>query len=207
MKRLVSLLFVAAAFSVSVSAQSILDKIGNLGNLGNVITNAAGVIFSAPVSLDGTYTYNGVAVSATSSEGGILTNLAGTAVTSGIETKADEYLAKVGIKPGAMTFTFNAEDNSFVLNVAGMSIPGTYKVGDGEKTVSLVFGKKFQYLSMTGSLESSLGNVKMVFPVNKAMALIKKVASVAGGSSSQLGNLVKLADGYDNVRIGFKMSK
>ena len=74
-------------------------------------------------------------------------------------------------------------------------------------TVSLVFGKKFQYLSMTGSLESSLGNVKMVFPVNKAMALIKKIASTLGQSSSGLGSIVKLADGYDNFRLGFKMSQ
>ena len=205
MKKLVSLLFLTAAFSFTVNAQS--GILGQLGNLGNIISNTAGVVYSAKVSLDGTYTYNGVAVSATSSEGGLLTNLAGTAVTSGIETKADEYLAKVGIKPGAMSFTFNAEDNTFTLNVAGISVPGTYKVGDGEKTVSLVFGKSFQYLSMTGSLESSLGNVKMVFPVNKAMTLIKKLASVVGGNSSQLGSIVKLADGYDNVRIGFKMSK
>ncbi|MBR4740320.1 MAG: DUF4923 family protein, partial [Bacteroidales bacterium] len=95
----------------------------------------------------------------------------------------------------------------FTLNVAGISIPGTYKVSDGEKTVSLVFGKQFKYLSMTGSLESSLGNVKMVFPANKAMNLIKKMASTLGQSSSELGSLVKLADGYDNFRLGFKMSK
>lgn len=204
MKKLVSLIFVAAAFSLSANAQSILDK---LGSLGNVISNAAGVIYSAPVSLNGTYTYNGIAVSATSSEGGILTNLAGSAATSAIETKADGYLSKVGIKPGAMSFTFNADEKTFTLNVGKLSIPGTFTVGDGEKTVSLVFGKKFQYLSMTGSLESNLGNVKMVFPVNKAMALIKKVASVLGQSSSELGSIVKLADGYDNFRLGFKMSK
>ena len=204
MKKLVSLILVAAAFSLSANAQSILDK---LGSLGNVISNAAGVIYSAPVSLNGTYAYNGVAVSATSSEGGLLTNLAGSAATSTIETKADDYLAKVGIKPGAMTFTFNPDEKTFTLNVGKLSIPGTFTVGDGEKTVSLVFGKKFQYLSMTGSLESSLGNVKMVFPVNKAMALIKKVASTLGQSSSELGSLVKLADGYDNFRLGFKMSK
>ena len=204
MKKLVSLILVAAAFSLSANAQSILDK---LGSLGNVISNAAGVIYSAPVSLNGTYAYNGVAVSATSSEGGLLTNLAGSAATSTIETKADDYLAKVGIKPGAMTFTFNPDEKTFTLNVGKLSIPGTFTVGDGEKTVSLVFGKKFQYLSMTGSLESSLGNVKMVFPVNKAMALIKKVASALGQSSSELGSLVKLADGYDNFRLGFKMSK
>ena len=204
MKKLVSVRAVAALFSLSASAQSILDK---LGSLGNVISNAAGVVYSAPVSLNGTYQYNGVAVSATSSEGGLLTNLAGSAATSALETKADGYLAKVGIKPGAMSFTFNSTDNTFTLNVAGISIPGTYKVSDGEKTVSLVFGKKLQYLSMTGSLESSLGNVKMVFPVNKAMALIKKLASTLGQSSSELGSLVKLADGYDNFRLGFKMSK
>ena len=204
MKKLVSLILVAAAFSLSANAQSILDK---LGSLGNVISNAAGVIYSAPVSLNGTYAYNGVAVSATSSEGGLLTNLAGSAATSTIETKADDYLSKVGIKPGAMTFTFNPDDKTFTLNVGKLSIPGTFTVGDGEKTVSLVFGKKFQYLSMTGSLESSLGNVKMVFPVNKAMALIKKVASALGQSSSELGSLVKLADGYDNFRLGFKMNK
>ena len=204
MKKLVSLIFVVAAFSLSANAQGILDK---LGSLGNVISNAAGVIYSAPVSLNGTYTYNGIAVSATSSEGGILTNLAGSAATSAIETKADGYLSKVGINPGAMSFTFNAEEKTFTLNVGKLSIPGTFTVGDGEKTVSMVFGKKFQYLSMTGSLESNLGNVKMVFPVNKAMALIKKVASVLGQSSSELGSIVKLADGYDNFRLGFKMSK
>lgn len=204
MKKILSVIVMAAAFSASVSAQSLLDK---LGDLGNVISNAAGVVYSAPVSLDGTYSYNGIAVSATSSEGGVLTNLAGSAATSALETKADEYLAKVGIKPGAMSFTFNASDNTFTLNVLGVSLPGTYKVGDGEKTVTLTFGKTMQYLCLTGSLESSLSGARMVFPVNKAMALIKKIVSVVGQSSSSVASLAKLADGYDNFRLGFKMTK
>ena len=204
MKKVVSVLVLSVALSFSMSAQSILDK---LGSLGNVLSNAAGVVYSAPVSLNGTYSYNGVAVSATSSEGGILTNLAGSAATSALETKADGYLSKVGIKPGAMKFTFNSEDNTFTLNVAGISIPGTYKVGDGEKTVSLTFGKKMQYFSLTGSLESNLSGARMVFPVNKAVTLFKKVASAIGQSSSSLGSLASLADGYDNYRLGFKLSK
>ncbi len=204
MKKVVSVLVLSVALSFSMSAQSILDK---LGSLGNVLSNAAGVVYSAPVSLNGTYSYNGVAVSATSSEGGILTNLAGSAATSALETKADGYLSKVGIKPGAMIFTFNSEDNTFTLNVAGISIPGTYKVGDGEKTVSLTFGKKMQYFSLTGSLESSLSGARMVFPVNKAVTLFKKVASAIGQSSSSLGSLASLADGYDNYRLGFRLSK
>lgn len=210
MKKIFSVLVLAAAVAVSANAQSnlgnLLGKLGN-GTLGNVLTNAAGAIYSGPVSLNGTYSYNGIAVSATSSEGGVLSNLAGTAVTSGIEAKADEYLAKIGVKPGAMTWTFNASDNTFTLNVGGISIPGKYKVGDGEKTVTLTFGKSFQFLNMPGTLESSLSGARMTFTSAKAMAFFKKLAGALSQSSSQISGIAKLADGYDNYRIGFKLSK
>ncbi len=210
MKKLISILAIAAAVSVSANAQSILGGLlgGNAGTtLTNVIDGVVGAVYSGPITLNGTYSYNGIAVSATSSEGGIVSNLAGTAVTSGIEAKADEYLAKVGIKPGAMSFTFNSSDNSFTLNVAGLSLPGTYKVGDGERTVTLTFGKTMQYFSMTGTLESSMSGAKMLFTANKAMAFLKKIASKLGESSSQISSIASLADGYDNFRIGFKLSK
>ena len=203
MKKLVSIVALAVALSVSASAQSGID----FSKIGNVLTNMAGAIYSGPVTLDGSYTYNGVAVSATSNEGGILTNLAGTAVTSGIESKADEYLAKVGVKPGALRWTFNKADNSFSLQLGSLSIPGTYKVGDGERTVTLTFGKSFNFLNMTGTLESTSGGARMLFTADKAMAFIKKLASVAGKASSQVSSISKLADGYDHYRIGFKLAK
>ena len=210
MKKLFSVLALAAVVTVSANAQSNLGSIlGSLGNgtLGNVLTNAAGAIYSGPVSLNGTYAYNGIAITATSSEGGIVSNLAGTAVTSGLESKADEYLAKIGVKPGAMTWTFNATDNTFTLNVAGISIPGKYKVGDGEKTVTLTFGKSFQFLDMPGTLESTMSGARMTFTSAKAMAFFKKLAGALSQSSSQISSIAKLADGYDNFRIGFKLSK
>ena len=203
MKKLVSIVALAVALSVSASAQSGID----FNKIGNVLTNMAGAIYSGPVTLDGSYSYNGIAVSATSSEGGILTNLAGTAVTSGIETKADEYLAKVGIKPGALSWTFNKADNSFSLQLGSLSIPGTYRVGDGERTVTLNFGKSFNFLNMTGTLESTSGGARMLFTADKAMAFIKKLASVAGQSSSQVSSISRLADGYDHYRIGFKLTR
>ena len=203
MKKLVSIVALAVALSVSASAQSGID----FNKIGNVLTNMAGAIYSGPVTLDGSYSYNGIAVSATSSEGGILTNLAGTAVTSGIETKADEYLSKVGIKPGALSWTFNKADGSFTLNLGSLSLPGSYKVGDGERTVSLTFGKSMQFLNMTGTLESSSGGARMLFPADKAMAFIKKLTSKLGQSSSQVSSIAKLAEGYDNYRIGFKLAK
>lgn len=209
----------AVAFSGAVSAQSLMEVLfSNQGGqsskaastvsaITNVVSGLAGTVYSAPVSLNGTYNYNGIAVSATSSEGGIVANLAGSAVTSGIETKADEYLAKVGIVPGVVKFTFNSADNTFVMNVGSIPLSGTYKVGDAEKTVTLTFGKTMQYFCMTGVLESGLTGAKMLFPANKTVALLKKVAAKIGQSSSSVGAIAKLADGYDNFKVGFKLSK
>ena len=210
MKKLISIVALCVAVSVSAWAQSGLGGLlsGKTGNtIGNVLSSIAGSVYSSPVTLDGTYNYNGVAVSVSSTEGGVLTNLAGTAVTSGIETKADEYLAKVGIRPGSMKFTFNAEEHSFTVQVGSLTIPGTYKVGNGERTVNLTFGKSMQFLSMTGTLESTLSGARMLFTADKAMTFIKKVASLAGQSSSEVAGIAKLAEGYDNYRIGFKLNK
>ena len=211
MKKLVSIVALAVAFTVSANAQSMLGNF--LGTLtssdtaSNVLNALTGTVYSAPISLNGTYTYNGSAISASSSEGGIVANLAGTAVTSGLEAKADEILAKVGIVPGAMKFTFNNTDETFVLNVGSISLPGTYKVGEGEKTVTLTFGKTLKFFCMTGNLESSLNGARMVFPANAAVNFLKKIASKLGESSSSLSAISKLADGYDNFKVGFKLTK
>lgn len=200
MKKLVSVIALVAMFGAHAGAQS-------FSTISNLVSSLAGTVYSAPVSLNGTYNYGGIAISATSSEGGVLSNLAGTAVTSGMESKADEYLAKVGIVPGAMTFTFNSTDNTFTLNVLGLSLPGTYKVGEAEKTVTLTFGKTMQFFCMTGNLESGTNGAKMLFPANKAMAFIKKLVTKLGEKSSEVAAISKLADGYDNYKIGFKLSK
>ncbi len=221
MKKVLCILALAATVSFSAQAQgglgSVLGGIFGGGNsseqssgnstLGNILGGLAGTVFSAPISLDGTYQYNGSAISVSSSSGNVLSDLAGSAVTSTIETKVDEYLAKVGIKPGAMTITFNREDNSFTWNVLGLSLPGTYKVGDGEKTVTLTFGKTMKFLSMTGNLESSLNGARMVFPANKTVEFLKKVAAKLGAKNANVQSILKLSEGYDNYKVGFKLTK
>ena len=216
MKKILSVIALSVAFVATAPAQGILGGLlgGNsqntdsaLGTIGNILTGLAGTVYSAPISLNGTYTYNGVACSASSSEGNVLTNLAGTAVTAGMESKADEYLAKVGIKPGAMTFTFNAEDNSFVLNCGPLALPGTFKVGDGEKTVTLTFGKTMKFLCMTGTLESSLTGAKLLFTADNLLSLMKSISAKLGEKSSEIKAIAGLADGYDQFRVGFKLAK
>lgn len=201
----------------TVNAQSILSSIfGNKDDsekstLGTTLTNVlgglAGTVFSAPVSLDGTYTYNGSAISVSSSEGGVVSSLAGTAASAAIEAKVDEKLAKFGIKPGAMTVTFNNTDNTFTWTVFGIPLNGTYKVGDGENTVTLTFGKAIQYLCMTGNLKSTSTGAEMLFPAKKTLTFLKKVIAKAGQTNANVAAIASAADGYDDLKIGFKLVK
>lgn len=210
MKKLLSILALAAAMSFSASAQGLGDLLGGLTNNSTVndILGALGnTVYSAPISLNGTYTYQGSAVSMTKSDGNLLSNLAGTAVTSNVETKVDNILAKFGVKAGVTTFTFNADDETFTCNIMGIPLNGTYKVGTGEKTVTLTFGRTLKYFCMTGTLESVSGGFKMLFPANKLLSFLKKCASVAGQKSSEIATIASLADGYDTFKIGFKLIK
>lgn len=219
MKR-ITILLASAAMLLSTQAnaqllQSLLGSATGSSTTGNTITNLisslAGTVYSAPISLNGTYIYNGVAVSVSSSEGGVLSNLAGTAVTSGIESKIDARLAQFGIQPGLFTFVFtpNADNagGDFVCYVKSIPINGTFTVGQEEKTITLQFGKMMKFLSMTGNLNSTLTGAEMVFPANKMLTFLKKIASFAGQYSSTISTITGLADGYDNLKLGFKLAK
>lgn len=219
MKKTIAIIALALAFATAAPAQSLLS--GLLGGttstttgssttdnlLGGLLGSLVNTVYSAPVSLNGTYTYNGVAISATSSDGNLLTNLTGTALTSGLEAKADEVLAKIGIKPGNGTWVFNAADNTFTATFYNIPFTGTYKVHDGEKTVTLTFGKVLKYLTLTGTLDTSLTGANILFTSKNFSTLMSKMASKGGQSTSVLGSLTSLAGNYDTFRIGFKLVK
>lgn len=220
MKKTITILALALAFSVAAPAQSLLGGLLGGGSnssgstasagtdlLGGILGGLINTVYSAPVSLNGTYTYNGVAISATSSDGNILANMAGTALTSGVEAKADELLAKVGIRPGMGTWVFNAADNSFTATFFNIPFTGTYKVHDGENTVTLTFGKVLKYLTVTGTLETNLNGASILFTPKNFTNLMKKMTAKAGQSTNALGSIASLAQNYDTFRIGFKLVK
>ena len=175
--------------------------------LTGVLNSVAGTVFSAPISLNGTYVYNGLAMSTSSSESSLLSNLAGSAISSGIENKINGMIEKIGIKPGGMTFVFNNSDNTFTCTVLNIPIGGTYKVGESEKTITLTFGKVMQFFTMTGTLESGLTEAKMLFPATKMATFFKKVAAVVGKKSSTVSSISALTGNYDNFKMGFKLAK
>lgn len=174
--------------------------------LTGIVNSVAGTIYSAPISLNGTYIYSGLAMSTSSSNGNILSNLAGSAVSSGIENKINGMIEKIGIKPGTMTFVFNS-DNTFTCTILNIPVGGTYKVGDKENTVTLTFGQIMQFFTMTGTLESGITEAKMLFPANKMAQFFKKVASLVGQKSSTVSAISSLTGNYDNFKMGFKLQK
>lgn len=217
MKKVFTIVALALAITVQANAQSSLwntlfgqgaDSATAASTLADILSSLGGqTVYSAPVTLNGTYSYAGSAVSVSKTNGNTVSNLAGTAVSATLESKVDQTLAKIGIQPGTMSVTFNSADNSFVWIIAGIPLPGTYKVGDLEQTVTMTFGKSMQFFSLTGNLESTATGAKLLFPAPRTVAFLKKVASKLGEKSSTVSSLANIAADYDNFKIGFKLVK
>ena len=173
--------------------------------IGNVLGDILGTVVKP--RLEGTYIYSGVAVSMTTNEGGIVSNLAGTAASSAVETKVDEYLTKFGIKPGTMSIAFYESDMTFVWTIGGFPFNGTFQVTPEMDAITLNFGRSMKFFTMTGSLDLTLDGVKMLFSSDKTTEFIKKALAKLGEKKTDIGQIAKLAAGYDNYKIGFKLAK
>ena len=120
MKKIFAILAAASLlFTATPASAQLLGKIFGSGSsssstgsdiLSGVLNSVAGTVYSAPISLNGTYIYNGLAMSTASGDGNLLSNLAGSAISSGIEGRVNGIIEKIGIKPGAMSFTFDSDE-------------------------------------------------------------------------------------------------
>lgn len=207
MKKLSVMVMAAAMILVSSTASaqklsSLLKSISSSDVVNSVINTY--VSGSSSVSLPGSWSYTGAAVSVTSDN--TLSNLAGSAVTSGIESKVDSYLQKVGIKEGSVTFTFN-DDKSFSSTMFGIPLSGTWQVADDSQKVTLQYGKTLKYLSMTGTLSKTTSGCEMLFDADRFMTLIKSALSLAGKSSSSVSSLTSLTKSYSGMKLGYALKK
>jgi len=193
----------------AVSAQGLGSLLGSLGNSSDILGTVSKVVYAYTgntnaVSLPGNWTYTGSAISLGGDNA--LTNVAGTAVSSGIESKVDGYLQKVGLKAGVMKFTFN-EDLSFTCTIMNVPITGTWRTLDDGKSVQLQFGKTMKFFSMTGSLENTPDGCKMLFNGKKFLSFIKTALAYVGKQNQTAGAISSLAGNYNNMKIGFSLKK
>lgn len=194
-----------AAVSYNAQAQSLTDllKGTKVGDVVDAVTNVVGAATNT-LSLPGTWIYKGAAVDLKSDN--TLSNLAGTAVTSGVETKINNAFEKVGLKEGAVTFVFN-DGMSFSCTIFGKTLNGTWKQNTDENKLTLQFGQTMKYLSMTGYYKTTTSGCEILFDANRFLSFLKSTLSLVGKSSSTVGAISGISNNYDGMRLGFKLEK
>ena len=210
MKRILITLAAVLCLTVSASAQNGLGSI--LGSLtgsgsnagGNLITSITDLITGkAGLTTDkivGTWNYTGSAITFKSSTNA-LSNLAGSAATTAIEKKLDQYLSKVGISKGLFGFTFN-EDGTMSVNYGSRTFNGTWKL-DADKSV--INMKVKSLINMKGYVAVQGNQMELQFDTSTMMKLIKSVCSVYNQGTLQTIN--SLLNQYDQMYSGFKLVK
>lgn len=168
-----------------------------------VVSTITGGTSVTTSSLAGTWTYKDSAVKLESDN--TLTELAGSAATSQVESKLDSALSKVGISSGLMTFTFGS-DNTFSCTLKSKNLSGTYTIESDTKIIlnfsavgTVNIGTVSAYTELTTS------TLSLLFDADKLMSIVDAISSVSGSSSLETVN--SLLSNYDGVKIGFDFTK
>ena len=196
MKKSLTLSLTVAALFVcsSVSAQSLNSILSKVESVVNSVTGS-----STATSVEGTWSYTGPAVDLESDN--VLTNVAGTAASSTLESQLSEQLEKVGITEGKMTFTFNA-DSTFTATVSSKNVSGTYTYDSSAEEMKLKFSK---VVNITAQVNLTSTQLDLLFSADKLLTVISAISSKT--SSSTLSTISSLASNYDGVNLGFELTK
>lgn len=196
-KYVLSLAVVSALLLVTtnVQAQSWKDLF-NKDNIEKVVNAVTG---NQTIDMTGTWTYSGSAIEFESDN--LLQKAGGAAAAAVAEKKLDEQLAKVGIKDGQVSFTFNA-DSTFTSTVGKRTMTGTYSYDATDKVVHLRY---FKLLNMNAKVNCTSTNMDMLFNSDKLLKLIAFISSKS--SSTTLKTISSLADSYDGMMLGFALKK
>lgn len=199
MKRILFILaFVFAVGAGDAQAQSWLDALKSVAS--TAIDKVTGGEFTAK-SIIGTWKYVQPGVKLSSSDA--LSELAASAATSTMQSKMVTYYEKVGIKPGACSFTLN-EDGTFSSTFGKKTYGGTYTFDAKTNQLMLKYdsalinwGSIPAYAYMNGK------NMQIVFPIDKLVGVL----TTLGSSISALSTVTELIKKYDSVKIGFEFTK
>ena len=196
-KYVLSLAVVSALLLVTtnVQAQSWKDLF-NKDNIEKVVNAVTG---NQTIDMTGTWTYSGSAIEFESDN--LLQKAGGAAAAAVAEKKLDEQLAKVGIKDGQVSFTFNA-DSTFTSTVGKRTMTGTYSYDATDKVVHLRY---FKLLNMNAKVNCTSTNMDLLFNSDKLLKLIAFISSKS--SSTTLKTISSLADSYDGMMLGVALKK
>lgn len=203
MKKAIVLIGSLMLFASAASAQSWLDSFLKVATeqVGDLLTGKGS---ANAFDIKGSWKYQGIAIGAGSDNA--LANIAASASTGTIENKANELLAKAGIKPGAATFNFK-DDGSFTLLAGKINLPGTW-TKEGDK-LTINFAKVFTF-KLVGTIKTTADGCQILFETGKFLDWVKKVLDAVGklaGSNATVATVQQALSSVDNLKLGFKLSK
>lgn len=169
-----------------------------LGNLLSGILGQSATLSQS--SLIGTWTYTGSDCVFESEN--LLAKAGGAVAANKLESQVNTQLAKIGIKEGSCTFTFN-KDNTYTATIGGRTISGTYALDSKAKTIRLT------YLAGLGTMTchvAKTGNtLSLLMESSKLLTLAKAVSALSNSSSLKLAS--SLLSNYDGLYVGLKLKK
>ena len=189
--------------TVSANAQSLKELFSN-GGVKSVVESVVDQLDVIPKNIEGNWTFSGSAVKFTGDN--MLMNAASELAVGKVEDTLNEYLAKVGIKEGLFSYTFN-EDGTFSNSFNQAKFPGQYTFSQQEKTLELDYGKneKLKGIALKTNVSVGTSTMQLLFNADKLLEFISKITSSVG--DSKLGALTSLLDQYDGMQIGFELTR
>lgn len=197
MKKFVFWQLLAAALLMTTNshAQSLKD-IFSKENIEKAVNTVTG---KNTANMTGTWSFTGSAIEFESDN--LLKKAGGSVAAGAAEKKLDEQLAKVGITPGQMTFTFNT-DSTFSAKVGAKDLKGSYSYDASTHKVNLKFAK---LIGMNAKMNCTSTNMDLLFESDKLLKLLAFLSSKS--SNTTLKTIGSLAGSYDGMMLGFSLNK
>lgn len=199
------IIILAAALFVcgGVQAQDWLDALKKTAT--TAIDQVTGGQLTAKAII-GTWEYAKPGVKLGSSD--LASELGGAAMESTVVSKLESAYQMAGIKPGACSFTFEAESDGeakFSAVMGSHNLSGTYEYDAETHALTLHFasGALSKLGTFNGYAYLSGTDLQIVFPADKLVQL----ATMLGSKVSSLSSATALLQKYDNVCLGFAFTK
>ena len=207
-KRIFRIAVMAMMLTVSTTASAQFDLGGILGSVLNGSTSTDDIvegltgIFNADKQatankIVGTWSYSEPAIVFTSDN--LLAKAASKIASNKVESKIQDYLTKYGLKPGALTITFN-EDDTFVETLNKKSTKGKWSVQDSKLLLTVTGIKQ---VAITTQIDGK--NMQFVTDATKLLNLFKTMG--AKSTNSNIKTVTSLMKNVKGMQAGVTLRK
>lgn len=131
-----------------------------------------------------------------------LAKAGGAIAANKIESELNTQLAKVGIKEGACSFTFN-KDNTYTATIGGRTLQGYYTLDTKNKKIKMTYLAGLA--SMTPRITKQGNKVNLLIESSKLLMLMKGASVLAKGTS--LSGISSILNNYEGMYIGLQLKK